>query len=472
MRAPSGLDAPLNTLSLRPESVASAAPVLPSHTRAANGTAGGGIAVPAAGDLRRTVRRAAWRLRPVRPHSGFAAASGQLARLQPFPGGTTFAECRSGGYPASGAAALAVRRGNLLTRPPLWWFRPMTASVPRVSVLMTTRDGAGTISESIASILTQDMPDFELIVVDDASSDDTPVLLRATADPRLILIRNEARLGIAGARNRGLARCRAPYIATIDHDDLSDPRRLSLQAAYLDAHPDIVLVGTAVHELRNGKVTPEDQPTRISPPLLRLLLHLDNPLAWSSVMMRAEALRALDPPPLRPVFEPADDFDLYHRLLARGGIARLDAPLTTYRWHMSNTSYTAGVRSTDAATRVLARAYAPWFGTEAAAAAALVVRHSNDRVAVTNVATMTRLRDIVRRVADGLVAAHPTEQPAIIAGTRLVLWRLTRAAVRSGHPSLFRPPAPPLDASLSLAVGSIRAGFALAGAQVRRPRLP
>jgi len=337
---------------------------------------------------------------------------------------------------------------------------------------MTTHDGVGTISESIASILTQDMPDFELIVVDDASSDDTPVLLRATADPRLVLIRNEARLGIADARNRGLARCRAPYIATIDHDDLSDPRRLSLQAAYLDAHPDIVLVGTAVHELRDGKLTPEDQPARISPPLLRLLLHLDNPLAWSSVMLRAEALRALDPPLLQPAFEPADDFDLYHRLLALGSVARLDAPLTTYRWHTSNTSYTAGARSTDAAIRVLARSYAPWFGSEAAAAAAMIVRHSNDRVAVTDVATMMRLRDIVRRVAEGLIAAHPTEQPEITAGTRLVLWRLTRAAVRSGHPSLFRPPAPPVDASLSLAVGSIRAGFALAGAQVRRSRLP
>jgi glycosyltransferase involved in cell wall biosynthesis len=290
-------------------------------------------------------------------------------------------------------------RGPFIGRSPHGSLWAVTASIPRVSVLITTYDGARTISESIASILTQDMPDFELVVVDDASSDATPTLLRAIDDPRLIRLRNNRRLGIAGARNRGLATCRAPYIAFLDHDDLSDPRRLSLQAAYLDAHPDIVLVGTGVRELRDRRLTLEDQPTRTSPALMRLLLHLDNPLAWSSVMLRAEALRELNPPLLRPLFEPADDFDLYHRLLERGGIARLDEPLTTYRWHASNTSHVAGARIIDTATRVLARAYMPWFGVEAAAAAALVVRHGSNRVAVTDTPTMARLRYIVRGVA-------------------------------------------------------------------------
>jgi glycosyltransferase involved in cell wall biosynthesis len=330
---------------------------------------------------------------------------------------------------------------------------------------MTTHDGARTISASIASILAQAMPDFELVVVDDASSDATPALLRAIADPRLVVVRNAARLGIAGARNRGLAQCRAPYIAALDHDDLSDPRRLGLQAAWLDAHPAIVLVGTGVREMRDGRLTAEDQPARTSPALLRLLLHLDNPLAWSSVMLRAAALRRLEGPPLRPAFEPADDFDLYHRLLALGGIARLDAPLTTYCWHASNASHAAAARLADGAARVLARAYAPWFAAAAATAAALVVRHGNERVAVTDAATLARLRAIVRRVGEGVAAAHPADRAEIAAGTRRVLWRLTRAAVRSGRPALFRPPAPPLDAAVSLAVGAIRAGL-------RRPGTP
>ena len=333
----------------------------------------------------------------------------------------------------------------------------MSTHVPRVSVLMTTHNGARTIGDSVMSIVTQEMADFELNIVDDASTDITPEILRSFTDPRLTIIRNERRLGIAGARNRGILHCRAPYIAAIDHDDLSDPHRLGLQAAYLDAHSSVVAVGTSVRELRDGIVTPEDQPARTSPALLRFLLHFDNPLAWSSVMLRADAVRKLAHPPLRPAFEPADDFDLYHRLLAWGEIARIDAPLTTYRWHAANASYASASRIANNAAHVLARSYSAWLGAEAAAAAALVVRHGNDRVTVEDMATMKRLRGVVQRVADGLAAAHPVYRPEIVAGTRQILWRFTRASVRSGHPSLFRPPAPPVDGAVSLAIGATRA---------------
>ncbi|MBV8913628.1 MAG: hypothetical protein JOZ05_11390, partial [Acetobacteraceae bacterium] len=244
----------------------------------------------------------------------------------------------------------------------------------------------------------------------------------------------------------------------LDHDDLSDPRRLGLQAAYLEANPEVLLVGTLVQEWRDGRVTPEDQPARTSPALIRLLLHLDNPLAWSSVMLRASALPALGPGPLRSEFEPADDFDLYHRLLAFGRVARLDLPLTTYRWHGSNASYEGSGQISGRAADVLARAYGPWFGTEAPAAAALVVRHGNDRVPATDPAAMHRLRAVVRRVAEALAEAHPGERAEIEAGARYALWRFMRAGIRSGFPSLFRPPAPPLDAVASLAVGTLRAG--------------
>jgi hypothetical protein len=245
----------------------------------------------------------------------------------------------------------------------------------------------------------------------------------------------------------------------LDHDDLSDRRRLALQAAYLDSHPDTILVGSAVLELSERGLKPEDQPIQTSPALLRLLLHLDNPLAWSSVMLRADALFRLGPPPLRSEFAPADDFDLYHRLLEHGDIARLDMPLTTYRWHGSNTSHSTASRINDNAGRVLARAYARWFGSEASSAAALVVKYSSNRSTIRDAATMSRLREIVRRVAAGLAEERTAERPVIEAGAQLVLWRLTRAAVRSGRPSLFRPPAPPLDAAGSLIIGAIRAGL-------------
>jgi hypothetical protein len=254
----------------------------------------------------------------------------------------------------------------------------------------------------------------------------------------------------------------------LDHDDLSHVDRLALEAAYLDTHPNAVLVGSAVLELSADRLAPEDQPTRTSPALLRLLLHVDNPLAWSSVMVRAEALSALGAPALRSEFEPADDFDLYHRSLELGEIARIDLPLTTYRWHASNASHSTALQMNTHAARVLRRTYSRWFGSNAACAAAIVVNHSSSRIPVSDAATMARLRDIVRGVASGLAEERPADRAHISAGAQLVLWRLTRAAVRSGHISLFRPPAPPFDAVASLIIGAIRAGLQLRPDQIGR----
>ncbi len=92
--------------------------------------------------------------------------------------------------------------------------------VPRVSVLMTTYNGARFLAESIDSVLAQSFTDFELVVVDDASTDATPSILAGYADPRLRVIRNPVNLGVVGARNRGFADLRGVYVATIDHDDL------------------------------------------------------------------------------------------------------------------------------------------------------------------------------------------------------------------------------------------------------------
>src|SRR5208337_238122 len=111
-----------------------------------------------------------------------------------------------------------------------------------------------------------------------------------------------------------------------------------------------------------------------TPALMRWMLHLDNPITWSSVMFRAEAVRRLDRF-MRREYEPADDFDLHHRLLALGGIARLDETLAVYRWHRTNTSHGQMDQMFDRAGAVLAETYRPWLGEDAPAAAALVVRH-------------------------------------------------------------------------------------------------
>ena len=323
---------------------------------------------------------------------------------------------------------------------------------------MTTHNGAATIGDSIASVLAQDMDDFELVIVDDASTDATPELLRRQTDPRIVPVRNQIRQGIAGARNVGIAVCRAPYIAALDHDDLSAPSRLRRQADYLDAHPDTVLVGTAVRELKEGRLRRENKPPHTSPGHLRLLLHLDNPLGWSSVMLRSDPLRRLEPP-MRPEFDGADDLDLFHRLMPFGRIDRLDDVLTTYRWHKSNATHGIGERMSRATVEIYLRVCAPWLGPDPQADALLLARHGCNREPIGDAETLDRVHSLFRTIAEGLARQHPHERAEILHGLDGILWRVTRAAIRSGNPRLMRAPFPPLDGPLSLAIALARAAL-------------
>ena len=93
------------------------------------------------------------------------------------------------------------------------------------------------------------MRDLELVVVDDGSRDDTPALLAALDDPRVVVVRNDEPTGLASALNLGFSRARSRYIARMDADDVAFPRRLELQLARLHAAPEVAVVGTSVAEL-------------------------------------------------------------------------------------------------------------------------------------------------------------------------------------------------------------------------------
>lgn len=166
-------------------------------------------------------------------------------------------------------------------------------TLPRVSVLLAVHNGALHLREGIDSVLAQTWPDFELVVVDDASTDATPAILAGLADPRLRVMRTERNLGPAAARNLGFDRCRGEYLAILDHDDLCYPAQLATQVAYLDRNPHVVLVGSEVRILRDGRLHAPDHPPGGAPLLMRWRLHLDDPLTFSSVTMRMDAVRQL-----------------------------------------------------------------------------------------------------------------------------------------------------------------------------------
>jgi GT2 family glycosyltransferase len=346
---------------------------------------------------------------------------------------------------------------------------PERAEPVRVSVLLTTCNGADFLAGTLASVLAQRGDDFEVVAVDDCSTDGTAALLAACGDPRLRVLRSPRRLGVAEARNFGFAACRGAYIAAQDHDDLSRPERLAVEAAYLDEHPDIVLVGSEVLISEHGKLRPTDHRPGSTPALMRWMLWLDNPFTWSSVMFRAAAVRRLGRF-MRAEYEPADDYDLLLRLQAVGGLARLDETLAVYRWHRTNTSYGQMDRMYDRAAALRTELYREGLGEEAAAAAALVVRHLVDRQPVADAAGLAGLGSVLERLQAAFCAAtrpDPALRAAIAAHTALVWWRTARAAVRSGSPASlrcwreavglragFRPAA--YDVAVSLAVGTVR----------------
>lgn len=343
------------------------------------------------------------------------------------------------------------------------------SAAPRVSVLMTTHNGARTIRDSIAGVLQQSFGDFELLIVDDASTDATPAILASIDDPRVRILHPGRNLGVVGARNFGFAACRGAYIAAHDHDDLSRPERLAREVALLDAEPRVVLVATEVELEANGQLSRSGHVSEGTPLAMRWLLLVDNPLTWSSVMVRADAVRRLGQF-VRPEYELADDFDLYHRLLGIGDIARLNASLVVYRWHRTNTARAGRERLMANAAKILRSAYLPLLGDDADEAALLVLRHLSLREPTDNRVTLHRLGACLDRLLDGFCTINnlsPADREKIAALAGEIWWQTVRAAIRKGRPSLLpvfgrhqrlANASPPhlLDQAVSVAVGVAR----------------
>lgn len=192
----------------------------------------------------------------------------------------------------------------------------MIPVAPRVSVLLAVHNDERFLPATLASVLGQSMRDFEIIAVDDASTDTTPQLLRAPGDPRLRYSRNEQNLGQVPSLNRGLAACRAPLVARIDGDDVCEPDRLEQQLRYLQARPELVGCGTWTIEIDPedrviGQQEPPDDPAHV-----RWSLCHTNRLYHPSMMLRRDAL--LQAGGYDERFPASEDYEMWTRLIAGG----------------------------------------------------------------------------------------------------------------------------------------------------------
>jgi glycosyltransferase involved in cell wall biosynthesis len=201
-------------------------------------------------------------------------------------------------------------------------------SAPRVSVVMAVHDGARWLREAVDSALGQTLGDLELIVVDDGSTDATAEILAGYGDRRLSVVR-QPRAGLTRSLNRGLRRATTPLLARLDADDVARPERLARQLAFLDAHPDVGLLGTGCREIdADGAAGPVYAPPAEDAAIRRALIRR-NPFVHSSVVMRRSLVDKAGG--YDETVAVAQDYDLWLRLSRVTRMANLPEPLVLRR---------------------------------------------------------------------------------------------------------------------------------------------
>lgn len=246
-----------------------------------------------------------------------------------------------------------------------------SASRPRVSVLLPVRNADAYLVEALDSVLAQSFTDFELLAHDDGSDDACWSILQAYAarDRRLCVSRAENR-GIVWVLNRLAETAKGDYLARMDADDACLPERFALQVAFLDTHPDHVMVGGATLSIDEAGrpiapiAAPEDHDA-IDDRNLRGLTAIEHPTA----MIRRAALEAVGG--YDPRSQDAEDLDLWLRLAEIGRLANLPDVVLKYRTHPSSVSAIRQAEQAETTRDVCARArarrgveapfdYAPW----------------------------------------------------------------------------------------------------------------
>lgn len=213
------------------------------------------------------------------------------------------------------------------------------SNTPPLSVIMPMRDAAAHLRPAIESILGQTFKDFELIVVNDHSEDDSESIVQSFGDPRIRLEPNKGPSGVAYAFNAGLENARGSYVARMDADDISLPHRLETQLAYLCRHPEVEIAGAGISLLDPSGRLYKDRSIRPSLPThVRWSLLFYSCLAFPTLIARRETL--LDLGGCDPQYSPSDDYDLWIRAV-EAGITVTNVPdvLLNYRINPTGLSH-------------------------------------------------------------------------------------------------------------------------------------
>jgi glycosyltransferase involved in cell wall biosynthesis len=211
---------------------------------------------------------------------------------------------------------------------------------PPISVVMPVYNALPFLDDSISSILEQSFRDFEFVILDDASTDNSLACLRewAARDQRIRLYEGDKRLGLSGSSNAVVAHARASIVARMDADDIAHPKRLERQFEVIRSSPDIAVIGTLCNgiDARGREVRPRDRWR-----LVRRSKYI--PFPHGSAMFRREMFDRVGG--YDEAAAGAEDQELFTRMATQGRIVTLPDVLYSYRYHANNATLFNGVRA-------------------------------------------------------------------------------------------------------------------------------
>jgi len=213
-----------------------------------------------------------------------------------------------------------------------------SSSEARVTVIMATHNAMPYLPLAVDSILNQRMTNWRLVIVDDASSDNSVAYLRSLTDTRIIVRRLSSNSGQGVARNRALEDCETPFVAVMDADDVSHPNRLAAQIEFLNAHPSVGAVGTQFTYLgTRGRIGFGAPLPCEHADIFDNLLNGKHAIVNGSACYRTPLIKACGG---YATSRAGEDWDIYLKLSERCRLANLEERYYFYRVHRASTNAT------------------------------------------------------------------------------------------------------------------------------------
>lgn len=210
-------------------------------------------------------------------------------------------------------------------------------SRPAITVLLPVHNGARFLGKAIDSVLNQTLSDFELLIINDGSTDNSEQIIFSYSDKRIRYVKNETNIGLIGTLNKGIDLAGGMYIARMDADDVCVSQRLQAQKDFLDHHAGVAFIASTVTLINDQDETTGtwslDQQTTTAAAIKNTMVY-KNCIAHPTIMGRTREFRRFH---YKVYQQNIEDYDLWLRVLNSGGsIEKLPMPLLLYRQHTAS----------------------------------------------------------------------------------------------------------------------------------------